>query len=130
MSEAIGRDVDFEIDDALSKLERLRLVERTARDRFCAVPIDQALLRLDEDWDSYFNKEPYYKPFRDMDLPSVCQAAGFSPERYVQFIIPSRYLEGDAAIDKVLDQQGAEADENTGRLSDSIQWFCFGAWKT
>jgi SAM-dependent methyltransferase len=81
------------------------------------------------DWDSYYNKEPFYKPFRDMHLQKVCQGAGFDPEKYVQFIIPSEYLEGREAIDASLDQQANEANENTGRLSDAIQWFCFGVWK-
>jgi len=46
-------DVDFEIGDALRKLDRLRLVTRNG-DRYQAVPIDQALARLDEAWDGYF----------------------------------------------------------------------------
>ncbi len=81
------------------------------------------------DWDSYFNKEPFYKPFRDMDLRAVCADAGFDAEKYVQFIIPSQYIEGDAAIEAALDRKATAADENTGRLSGAIQWFCFGAWK-
>ncbi len=45
--------VDFEIGDAIAKLERLKLVSRVG-DRFVAVPIDRALIGLDEAWDSYF----------------------------------------------------------------------------
>lgn len=46
-------EVDFEIGDALGKLERLRLVAQDG-DRFVAAPIGEALTRLDEAWDSYF----------------------------------------------------------------------------
>src|SRR5205823_1453688 len=45
--------VDFEIEDALAKLERLQLVVKTG-DRYAAVPIEQALERLDYTWDNYF----------------------------------------------------------------------------
>jgi hypothetical protein len=50
--------VDFEIDDALAKLERLNLVTKNG-DRYAAVPIDKALESLDYAWDNYFkyNKE-------------------------------------------------------------------------
>jgi hypothetical protein len=50
--------VDFEIDDALAKLERLNLVTKIG-DRYAAVPIDKALESLDYTWDNYFkyNKE-------------------------------------------------------------------------
>lgn len=50
--------VDFEIDDAMAKLERLNLVTKNG-DRYAAVPIDKALERLDYAWDNYFkyNKE-------------------------------------------------------------------------
>ncbi|CAN5213092.1 hypothetical protein BH10PLA2_BH10PLA2_19270 [soil metagenome] len=45
--------VDFEIGDALGKLERLRLVERT-ENAYVAVPIETALERLDDAWDNIF----------------------------------------------------------------------------
>ncbi|MCI0378039.1 MAG: DUF3754 domain-containing protein [Gemmataceae bacterium] len=45
--------VDFEIEDALAKLERLHLVTKHG-DRYAAVPIDRALENLDYAWDNYF----------------------------------------------------------------------------
>lgn len=45
--------VDFEIEDALAKLERLYLVTRN-EGRYVAVPIDKALENLDQAWDNYF----------------------------------------------------------------------------
>ncbi|MCX7700791.1 MAG: TMEM143 family protein [Gemmataceae bacterium] len=50
--------VDFEIADALAKLERLQLVESRDSDRFVAVPIDEAMRRIDEVWDNIF---PYHQ---------------------------------------------------------------------
>lgn len=45
--------VDFEIDDALAKLERLNLVAKNG-ERYTAVPIERALENLDYAWDNYF----------------------------------------------------------------------------
>ena len=45
--------VDFEIGDALEKLETLELIEKNG-DRYKAVPIDKALEKLDYRWDNYF----------------------------------------------------------------------------
>lgn len=48
-----GIHVDFEINDAMGKLERLKLV-RHCEDRYSAEPIEQALAALDQAWDAYF----------------------------------------------------------------------------
>ncbi len=55
--------VDFEIGDALAKLERYGLVGRSG-DRFRAVSIDKALEALDYKWDNYFkfNNPAYETP--------------------------------------------------------------------
>jgi hypothetical protein len=45
--------VDFEIEDALAKLERLGVVEKV-EDRYRAVPLAKALETLDYAWDNYF----------------------------------------------------------------------------
>jgi hypothetical protein len=44
---------DFEVDDAIAKLERLNLVVKSG-DRYRSVPIDEALRRIDEIWDNIF----------------------------------------------------------------------------
>jgi hypothetical protein len=46
--------VDFEVDDALAKLARLKLVTMSG-DRYVAVPIAKALEALDYAWDNYFS---------------------------------------------------------------------------
>ena len=45
--------VDFEVDDALAKLEELKIVTRQG-DKYRAVGLDAALERLDYRWDHYF----------------------------------------------------------------------------
>ena len=80
------------------------------------------------DWDSYYNQEPFYKPFRDMDPESLCREAGFAPEDYVQFVMPSREGFGEEIFQNAVREQG-DVDQDTGRLADGIHWFAFGAWK-
>jgi hypothetical protein len=53
LHQTFGVSVDFESSDALGKLDRLGLLQR-AGDRYSAVPLDEALSRLDRKWDDYF----------------------------------------------------------------------------
>jgi Protein of unknown function (DUF3754) len=46
--------LDFEVDDGVGKLRRLRLVDDDGRGRLTAVPLDEATRRLDETWDDVF----------------------------------------------------------------------------
>jgi hypothetical protein len=55
LEQAIGVHVDFEIHDALGKLERLGLAEADADRRWKVAPVDEALVRLDRAWDHYFH---------------------------------------------------------------------------
>jgi hypothetical protein len=59
----LGLKVDFEIDDALEKLEKLNIVTKTG-DRYHAVGLDKALEMLDYRWDNYFkyNNPEYEAP--------------------------------------------------------------------
>jgi len=54
LKEKADLDVDFEVDDALAKLVRLRVVEQPFPERYAAASLETALQRLDEAWDDYF----------------------------------------------------------------------------
>jgi hypothetical protein len=54
LEQACGVRVDFEIHDALHKLERLGIVEELPGGRQRAVPITKALVALDRAWDAQF----------------------------------------------------------------------------
>jgi len=54
-----GRPVDFEADDAVKKLKRMQLVESHPDGRLRAIPIQSALVALDQAWDSWFE---YHQP--------------------------------------------------------------------
>lgn len=81
------------------------------------------------DWDCFYNNEPFYKAFRDINPESLCTAAGFDADNYVQVVIPSREGYGEATFRAAAQSQGAVDSETTGRLADGIQWFAFGAFK-
>jgi hypothetical protein len=53
LKDAFGLAVDFEVDDALAKLDRLGLLRRDG-ERIAVLPPQDALARLDTVWDGYF----------------------------------------------------------------------------
>jgi SAM-dependent methyltransferase len=81
------------------------------------------------DWDSYYNNEPFYKPFRDQNCQALCAEAGFPTDGYVQFVIPSREGYGEEVFQGAVAQEGDVDKETVGRLAAGIQWYAFGAWK-
>lgn len=54
LSGVLKRNVDFEVHDALEKLERFGCASRVADERWRATPMEAALLALDRAWDDYF----------------------------------------------------------------------------
>ncbi|MEM6682528.1 MAG: class I SAM-dependent methyltransferase [Pseudomonadota bacterium] len=82
------------------------------------------------DWDSFYNYEPYYKGFRDMDPLGLCTEAGFSKDQFFQTVVPSINWYGrDAVIESLAVDKAEAGDDNTGRFADGVKWFSFGAWK-
>lgn len=59
LRERCGIEVDFEVSDALHKLERYGLARMTANGRWSAIPIEDALATLDDAWDKQF---AYHRP--------------------------------------------------------------------
>lgn len=53
LKDTFAVDVDFEVDDALAKLDRLGLLQRDG-ERLTVPPPSDALARLDSVWDNYF----------------------------------------------------------------------------
>jgi ubiquinone/menaquinone biosynthesis C-methylase UbiE len=81
------------------------------------------------DWDSAYNNEPFYKPFRDLDPQAVCARAGFKPKNFLQFVIPSVGWYGEKVWSEAATRPPEVDSDKTGRLTDGIMWYCFGAWK-
>jgi hypothetical protein len=53
LKETFAVDIDFEVDDALAKLERLGLLKRE-REKLSVPSLDEALIVLDRAWDNFF----------------------------------------------------------------------------
>lgn len=80
------------------------------------------------DWDAYYNNEPFYKTFRDQDFTALRREAGFADDQLFHAIVPQyTYMTPDAFAQALA--QDAGFDDKTGRLTDGIQWYGFGAWK-
>jgi len=80
------------------------------------------------DWDSYYNMEPYYRTFRDQNPEALIEAGGFDESEYFQFVVPQYSYMKEADFIAAI-QAPQKIDGDTGRLSASLQWFGFGAWK-
>ena len=81
------------------------------------------------DWDAYYNKEPFYKAFRDADAKSEIVDAGFKADSFFEHVAPSKNLYGEDALMKAVQQKGATNDSKVGRFADGVMWYFFGARK-
>ncbi len=77
------------------------------------------------DWDAYYNNEPHYQAFRDMDFPKAIAECGFPAQNYVQFRIPN-WRSTDAA-DFEANATGTATDRRDH--GNGAVWFTFGGWK-
>ena len=77
------------------------------------------------DWDAYYNNEPHYQAFRDMDFPKAIGECGFPAQNYVQFRIPNWRSTDPAAFEaNAKGTATKQRDHGNGAV-----WFTFGGWK-
>lgn len=81
------------------------------------------------DWDAYYNKEPFYKALRDLDVKAAVRDAGFAEQDFVRFIIPSQHNHGAEAVIAAAQADANAVEGNVGKLQDGLKWFTFGGWK-
>jgi hypothetical protein len=62
LSDVLGYPVDFEVHDALEKLERLGCASPADDGRWHALPLSEALVALDRRWDNIFRHTPPPSP--------------------------------------------------------------------
>ena len=81
------------------------------------------------DWDCFYNNEPFYKDFRDLSYLGLCSGAGFAKQDFFEATMPRFTYVSEADF---AEASGAAAsfDADTGRLSDTITWYAFGAQKS
>ncbi len=80
------------------------------------------------DWDSYYNNEPFYKPFRDQDFQQLISKAGFPEDGFFEAVMPRQTYVSEQEFTEAV-TGNTEFDDNTGRLSDQIKWYTFGSVK-
>jgi len=80
------------------------------------------------DWDCFYNNEPFYKDFRDLSYQGLCKDAGFTDADFFQATMPRYTYVSEAEFSQASIAE-ASFDEDTGRLSDTITWYAFGARK-
>ena len=81
------------------------------------------------DWDAYYNKEPFYKSLRDLDVRQVVVDSGFDQDQFVRFIIPSQHNHGADSVNAAAMEDANRVEGNVGKLQGGLKWFTFGAWK-
>ena len=80
------------------------------------------------DWDCYYNKEPFYKPFRDQNYTELCATAGFPGDTFFDFAAPRyTYMEEAEFVAALNEQNGF--DDHTGTLREGLRWYAFGSRK-
>jgi ubiquinone/menaquinone biosynthesis C-methylase UbiE len=80
------------------------------------------------DWDCYHNNEPFYRAFRDQDPAELLREAGFLDSNVFSFTTPQYTYMSEADYAEALEQP-PQVGGDTGRLSSTVHWFGFGAWK-
>ena len=76
------------------------------------------------DWDAYYNNEPHYAGFRELDPVEECVRAGFAREHCFARRIPNRGTVPDEEFrESALGLRPAPAHGN------GASWFIFGAAK-
>ncbi len=80
------------------------------------------------DWDSYYNNEPYYKPYRDQSNKELCRQAGFDANEYFEFQTPRYTYMDEADYIREINTE-ARFTDRSGTLTEGLRWFAFGNWK-
>jgi ubiquinone/menaquinone biosynthesis C-methylase UbiE len=80
------------------------------------------------DWDCYHNNEPFYRTYRDQDPAALLAEAGFATADMFDFTVPQYTYMEEAEFAQAVNHP-PEVGADTGRLSATVHWFGFGAWK-
>lgn len=87
-------------------------------------PYDQFCL----DWDCYYNREPYYRQFRDASIDGLVEGSGFSMDQYFQFTVPQYFTMTPDAFEADLVKDHA-FDDKIGQMKNEFRYFGFGLKK-
>jgi len=77
------------------------------------------------DWDAFYNNEPHYLKFRDLDFESLVTKAGFEKNKLLFTRIPNYPSTPEEEFkSSILDKSTLRRDHGNGAV-----WYTFGGWK-
>jgi ubiquinone/menaquinone biosynthesis C-methylase UbiE len=77
------------------------------------------------DWDAYYNREPFYRAFRNADAVKLAEPAGFTAGDYFEFMVP-QFTRTEREAFRAEVTRPVDFAGYSGQLSDSIRYFGFG----
>lgn len=77
------------------------------------------------DWDAYYNREPYYRTFRNADAAELAKPAGFDVAKMFEFTVP-QYTKTDPTEFARQAQLDLSFDDYCGQLRDDMRYYGFG----
>lgn len=95
------------------------------------LPLNKLLSAYDQfylDWDAYYNREPYYRTFRDADLEALVSGSGFDWSTFFQFTVPQYFTMSDDEFRHDIRQEH-QFDDKVGRMNSDFRYFGFGLVK-
>jgi len=78
------------------------------------------------DWDAFYNNEPHYEAFRNLDFPKTLVEAGFKKKDLEMIRIPNYATTKPEEFKAVVEGRGQTARRDHG---GGAVWFTFGGWK-
>ena len=79
-------------------------------------------------WDAHYNNEPFMQAWTNTDTDQTAVAAGFSPDKIVNVVVPDFYAAGEPAFTAAATGAHKKSD-GVARWGETIEWFMYGAWK-
>lgn len=77
------------------------------------------------DWDAFYNNEPHYLNFRELDFPELLAKSGFNEDKHLMIRIPNYDSTPRDEFELVAKGHGTlRRDHGNGAV-----WFTFGGWK-
>jgi ubiquinone/menaquinone biosynthesis C-methylase UbiE len=78
------------------------------------------------DWDAFYNNEPHYEAFRNLDFPKTLVEAGFKKKNLEMIRIPNFATTPEKEFRAVVKGTGKTGRRDHG---GGAVWFTFGGWK-
>lgn len=127
MHDHFGLNVDFDVEGAIVKLLRERLVEQTSGVLYTATPLKKALQRLDKKWDNLFNYRDTAKKLDKKDKKETEARAGY---QNAEATLQQNLANSDRDRAKVVSRLKEQQDEISKRIKELEEKMTGYKWRT